>query len=296
VYAVNVGFVDGFERDGLRFRVRDGGPVNGEPVVLLHGFPQDSTCWREVEPLLHAGGCRTLAPDQRGYSPQARPRHTGAYAVRELVADILGLLDAAGAERAHVVGHDWGAAVAWELAIRAPHRVVSLTTLSTPHPTAFRQALRTPDQRKRSWYMAAFQVPVLPERVLLRRLGPTLRRSGLPPERVAHYVARFATTDDLRGPIDWYRDARPRSRSRLRRDQAAGPQRPPRLTMVTVPTTYLWGNQDEALGARGANDTAGYVSAPYRFVELEAGHWLPECQPEVVAREVLLRVAGTTTT
>ena len=74
--------MDGFERDGLRFRVRDGGPADGDLVVLLHGFPQDSTCWREVEPLLHAGGCRTLAPDQRGYSPQARPRHTGAYAVR----------------------------------------------------------------------------------------------------------------------------------------------------------------------------------------------------------------------
>ena len=297
MYAVNVGFVDGFERDGLRFRVRDGGPVNGEPVVLLHGFPQDSTCWREVEPLLHAGGCRTLAPDQRGYSPQARPRHTGAYAVRELVGDVLALLDTAGAERAHIVGHDWGAAVAWELAIRASHRVATLTTLSTPHPTAFRQALRTPDQRKRSWYMAAFQVPVLPERMLLRRLGPTLRRSGLPPERVAHYVARFATTDDLRGPIDWYRDALPRSRPRSRprlRPAAGEAKRPPRSTLVTVPTTYLWGSQDEALGARGAYSTEEYVSAPYRFVELEAGHWLPECQAEVVAREVLQRVAGTT--
>ncbi len=288
--------MDGFERDGLRFRVRDGGPADGDLVVLLHGFPQDSTCWREVEPLLHAGGCRTLAPDQRGYSPQARPRHTGAYAVRELVGDVLALLDGAGADRAHIVGHDWGAAIAWELAIRHPHRVTTLTTLSTPHPTAFRQALRTTDQRRRSWYMAAFQVPVLPERLLLRKLGPTLRRSGLPPERVAHYVARFATTDDLRGPIGWYRDARPRTRSRSGKavSTRGGPPRPPRSTVVTVPTTYLWGSQDAALGAYGAHRTGEFVQAPYRFVALDAGHWLPECQPAVVAAEVLSRIAGTT--
>jgi pimeloyl-ACP methyl ester carboxylesterase len=108
--------VDSFRRDGLTFDVRDAGPPDGEPVVLLHGFPQDSAAWDQVSPALHQAGLRTLAPDQRGCSPMARPRGRGRYRLRETTADVLALLDAAGLERAHVVGHDWGGMVAWALA------------------------------------------------------------------------------------------------------------------------------------------------------------------------------------
>ena len=159
-----------FSRAGLVFDVSDEGPDDGESVLLLHGWPQDHTAWRHVAPLLHAAGLRTLAPDQRGYSPGARPRGRAAYGMGELVADAVALLDAAGVARAHVVGHDWGGSVAWALAERHPERVSSLTVLSTPHHHAMGWAMRHGDQLRRSWYMFAFQLPLLPEAVLRRRL------------------------------------------------------------------------------------------------------------------------------
>src|SRR5215217_5260440 len=174
--------MDSFRRDGLTFDVLDAGPSDGEPVVLLHGFPQDATSWNGVAPALHQHGLRTLAPDQRGYSPMARPRGRGHYTLRETTRDVLALLDAAGLESAHVVGHDWGAGVGWALAAWHPERVRTLTVLSVPHPGAMAKA--TSDQALRSAYMAAFQVPVLPEQALLAGGGAALRRmlrrSGLP--------------------------------------------------------------------------------------------------------------------
>ena len=121
--------MDRFQRDGLTFDVVDGGPQDGEAVVLLHGFPQDSTAWNQVSPALHQAGLRTLAVDQRGYSPMARPRGRRRYTLRETTDDVLALLDAAGLDKAHVVGHDWGGMVAWALGAWHPDRVRTLTAL-----------------------------------------------------------------------------------------------------------------------------------------------------------------------
>lgn len=272
-----------FTREGLRFDVRDGGPADGPVVILLHGFPQDSTSWDRVAPLLHAQGLRTLAPDQRGYSPGARPSAVSSYAQPELVADVLALADAAGAHRFHLVGHDWGGAIVWNTAIAEPQRVSSLTVLSTPHPSALGRALRTPGQLGRSWYIGAFQVPKLPELVFAGRAGSLLRRSGVPDEAAQHYDERFATPQDMRGPINWYR-ATVRSSGLTRGSNAAA--------FVRVPTTFVWGNRDFALGRTAAEHTADYVAAPYRFVELDASHWLPEREPEAVASAVVERVSG----
>src|SRR3954469_15540296 len=163
-----------FERSGLVFDVRDRGPADGEPVVLLHGVPQDSTSWHAVEPLLHAGDLRTLALDQRGYSSRARPLHRGDYRISELVDDVLALLDAAGLSSVHVAGHDWGGAVAWQLAGLHPERVRSLTVLSTPHPRALLVAARKSTQLLRSGYMAFFQLPILPELIIHHSLESSL--------------------------------------------------------------------------------------------------------------------------
>ena len=272
-----------FTRKGLRFDVRDGGPATGPVVILLHGFPQDATSWDQVAPLLHGRGLRTLAPDQRGYSPGARPSAVRAYAQKELVADVLALADAAGAERFHLVGHDWGGALAWNTALAQPQRVHSLTVLSTPHPAALRRALRTPDQLRRSWYIGAFQVPALPELVFAGRAGSLLLRSGVPQHAARHYDERFATPHDMRGPINWYRAA---ARSAgLTRGSDAG-------SFVRVPTTFVWGSRDFALGRTAAEHTVDYVAAPYRFVELDASHWLPEREPTAVADAVVERVLG----
>ncbi|PFG39626.1 pimeloyl-ACP methyl ester carboxylesterase [Georgenia soli] len=259
-------------RGRLVLDVRDEGPVDGGTVLLLHGFPQDGSCWDEVVPALQGEGLRTLAPDQRGYSPGARPPERAAYRLEFLVADAVAVLDAAGVGRAHVVGHDWGGGVAWALAAEHPDRVASLTAVSTPHPRALAGALLSPDQAARLWYMGAFQLPRLPEAVLVRRLPSLLAASGLPDPWVERYTLRMREPGAVRGALNWYR-ALPLSRLRP--------------GDVTVPTTYLWGAGDPALRRTAARRTGRHVDAPYRFVELSAGHWLPETEPEEVATAVL---------
>lgn len=266
--------MDSFRRDGLTFDVRDAGPPDGDPVVLLHGFPQDSTAWARVEPLLHRTGLRTLAPDQRGYSPMARPRGRAHYRLRELTDDVLALLDTAGLDGAHVVGHDWGAMVAWALAAWHPDRVRTLTALSVPHPAAMAKAMVSSTQVLRSYYMVLFQLPVLPERALLARDGAALRRAlsagGLPDDVVDRYVRRMREPGALTATLAWYR-ALP-----LDVRQPVG--------KVRVPTLHIWSTGDAFLSRAGIDATAGFVDAPYRLEVLEGvSHWIPELAPDVVA-------------
>ncbi|MFH5824790.1 alpha/beta fold hydrolase [Georgenia sp. AZ-5] len=265
-------------RGRLVLDVRDEGPPGGDAVVLLHGFPQDASCWDRVAPRLHAAGMRTLAPDQRGYSPGARPRGRSAYKLRWLVADVAALLDAAGLSRCHLVGHDWGGAVAWAAAAAWPGRVASLTVVSTPHPQAYARSLVRSGQALRSWYIGVFQLPRLPEAAVRPVLAGTLRRSGLPAADAARYAARMQEPGALTAAINWYR-AIPLYGARLR---PAGP--------VPVPTTYLWGARDPALGRAAARATADHVVGDYAFVESDGGHWLPETRPEEVAGAILARV------
>src|SRR5437016_6306096 len=183
-----------FHNEELAFDVRDEGPADGEVVILLHGYPETKASWDGVVPGLADAGFRVLAPDQRGYSPRARPRGRRAYAADRLVGDVLALADAAGARRFHVVGHDWGGAVAWYCGMWHPDRVLTLTSLATPHPSAFQRSLLTSTQLFHSWYMLFYQLPRLPEwsasagpgGQLFRR---TLLRSGLPPEKLESYMA-----------------------------------------------------------------------------------------------------------
>ncbi|MCU1537892.1 MAG: alpha/beta hydrolase fold protein [Humibacillus sp.] len=268
--------LESFSRDGLRFILDDAGPRDGAVALLLHGFPTDRTSWHAVAPLLHDAGLRTLAPDQRGYAEGARPAGVAAYRLEELVADAVTLLDTAGVGRAHVVGHDWGGAVAWLLAAHHPDRVASLTVLSTPHPAALSRAWKSDgDQRRRSWYVAAFQVPWVPERVFAARFAPLLVRTGMPAADARRYAARLARPGALRGPISWYRATRG---SRL------GAHR------VTVPTTLVWGSRDTFLGRRAAELTAEHVTGDYDFVELDDNHWLPERRAAECAAAILARV------
>jgi pimeloyl-ACP methyl ester carboxylesterase len=265
-----------FRRNDLVFDVRDHGPGDGEAVVLLHGFPQDGTCFDAVVPALQEAGLRTLVPDQRGYSPGARPTGRRDYVLEQVVADVLALLDTADVERAHVVGHDWGGAVAWALAARHPQRVRSLVALSTPHPTALLKSMTRSTQALHSWYMALFQLPGLPEALVTRRFAASLRRQGLPAAAADHYAARMAEPGAATGALNWYR-AMPFSR------MVATPK-------VRVPTTYAWGEKDFALGRAAAEMTADYVTGPYCFEVLSAGHWLPEVRPDQVASLILGRV------
>jgi pimeloyl-ACP methyl ester carboxylesterase len=265
---------------GLVFDAWAAGPPGGEPVLLLHGFPQTSACWAEVAAALAAAGYRAVAPDQRGYSPGARPARVRDYRMGELVADVLGLAETLGARRFHLVGHDWGGVLGWLLAGRHPGRVASLTVVSTPHPRAFAAALLRGGQLLRSSYMAGFAVPRLPELALgargLRGLRLLLAASGLGPEWVDRYAGALARPGALPAALAWYRAATPFG---------------PAARRVAVPTSYLWGSGDPTLGPRAAAGTARWVAGPYRFEVLPGGgHWLPEHHPEALAGLVLDRL------
>lgn len=265
-----------YPRGSMTFRVRDEGPRNGEPIVLLHGFPQNSAAWGRTAPLLHAAGYRTLAPDLRGYSPGARPKGRRHYRLDVMTGDVLALLDAAGAQAAHIVGHDWGGALAWQLAAERPERVRTLTVVSTPHPAAMSWAMRHSTQSLKSLYMGFFNIPRVPEYLLrkgLRRVG--LRSLGIDNELAGQYVETLLEPGGLEGALGWYR---------------AIPTRPrPRSARIIVPTTYLWGRRDKYLGRAAAERTGDYCDGDYRFVEIDADHWIPEKNPTQAAEAILAR-------
>jgi pimeloyl-ACP methyl ester carboxylesterase len=264
-----------YSRAGLTFDVSDNGPLDGPTVVLLHGFPANRHGFDAVVPILNAAGFRTLAPDQRGYSDGARPRRRRDYRAVEHQRDVLALIDAAGEERVHLVGHDWGGALAWQVALAAPHRLTRLTVLSTPHPAALVRSLLTSAQLLRSFYVLVFQLPWLPEALLHTRLTDGLRKAGLNESSAIAYGRFMAKRGRLTGGLNWYRG------------MWLPDGRASRGRMVTVPTTFVWGNGDQALGRRAAESTGRFVTAKYRFVELDENHWLPENVPEIVAREII---------
>lgn len=270
-----------FRRGELVFDVRDAGPADGPVVVLLHGFPQSNASWDAVIDRLTAQGFRCLAPNQRGYWPGARPPRRRDYRVTELVDDIGALIDASGAERVHLVGHDWGAIVAWAFAAQQPSRLATVSPLSVPHPAAFLKAILTSRQALASWYMAVFQLPRLPERLLLRRNGSSsvlqaaLEKGGQTRDNAARDARAMAEPGALTAALNWYR-AMPFSERR-----SVGQK-------ITVPTMYVWSDDDAALLEKAAKASGDYVSADYRFETLHGvSHWIPEERPETVA-ELLL--------
>lgn len=268
--------------EGLTFDVLDEGPLDGAPVVLLHGFPERSSTWRHVAPILHDAGLRTLALDQRGYSPGARPRPRSAYKMHHLAGDVAALIGAVGGP-VHLVGHDWGAAVGWTVAGRFPELVRTWTAVSVPHPAAFARAMKNPQQRRKSRYMAFFNVPLVPELTARRpggRFDVSMRKAGMTDEEVARFRREIVEYGALPHALGWYR---------------ALPLTKPGATdfTVTVPTTMLWSDRDIAIGREGVDGTARWVDAPYELVVLEGvSHWIPTQAPEACAEAILLRVAG----
>lgn len=270
------------DHDGLTFDVVDSGPEDGEPVVLLHGFPERPSSWDRVSPVLNEAGLRTLALDQRGYSPGARPRRRRDYTLSKLTGDVVALIDRVGGS-AHVVGHDWGAAVAWTLAGRRPSAVRTLTAVSVPHPGALTAAMVRSNQALQSWYIGLFQVPWLPERLLSVRGGTLdvmLRKGGATDEDIARFQSEIIDSGALTTALNWYR---------------ALALNPPTWgrTRVTVPTTHVWSDRDAALGRWGAEHSSDWVDADYRFVELEGvSHWIPREAPALLADAIIDRVGA----
>ena len=264
------------------------GPNDGPAVVLLHGFPEFWYGWRkQIAPLAEAG-LRVIVPDQRGYNQSSKPPHVRDYRLQELTADVIAIADQIGRENILLVGHDWGAAVAWNTAMRYPGRIEKLAILNVPHPAVMLRFLKTnPRQMLRSWYMLFFQIPRLPELLCLRDGARTLLRTSRPgtfsPEDLDRYREAWRQPGAVTAMINWYRA--------LLREI---PDRAAVETRVSVPTRILWGKQDRFLMSAMAAESLKYCDHGELFEFPEATHWIQHEEPERVNQLLIefFRTAG----
>ncbi|MGV9541845.1 alpha/beta fold hydrolase [Nocardia beijingensis] len=250
-------------------------------AVLLHGFPQSAASWEGVSARLAAHGVSTWAPNQRGYSPGARPDGVEAYRLAELVSDVLGLCDELALDSVHLVGHDWGAVVAWAVAARHAERVASLTAVSMPHPAAFARVLaEDTEQRQKSSYVDFLRHPGT-ENVLTADGGASLRLGfgdAVASEVADRHIARLLQPGAMAAALNWYRA--------IGDDWLHVPR-------VSVPTTVVWGGEDIAVARAGIDLCGEFVDADYSLLVLDdKGHWLPEQAPGEVTAAILARVGA----
>ncbi len=269
-------------RSGLTFTVDVAGPADGPLVLLLHGFPESRHSWRAALPALAAAGYRAVAPDQRGYSPGARPdpKELSNYAFDKLVSDAIEIVAAAGHDgrRFHQVGHDWGGQVSWGVAAAHPERLASLTVMSRPHPKSFRRALEKPDgeQKNRSKHHRAF-LDAESGRLLLadnsRRLRDGLFGQGVPDSAMDEHLSVLGDAEAMEAALAWYR-----ANVGLAAD----------IGMIEVPTLYIWGDVDATVGPDAAQGTGEFVSGAFAMEVLPGiGHFVMDQAP-AQATELLL--------
>ncbi|TGE25761.1 alpha/beta fold hydrolase [Hymenobacter aquaticus] len=271
------------DTNGIRLHVVQCGPTDGPLVILLHGFPEFWYAWhRQLHPLA-AAGYRVWAPDQRGYNLSDKPHRVADYRLDTLARDVLGLLDAAGQRQAFVVGHDWGAAVAWHLATHYPERVRKLAVLNVPHPSVmFRTLRRSAEQLRKSWYIFFFQLPWLPEWLVRRNnwaagrqaLAGTSRRGTFSTADLAEYVAAWRQPGAMRSMINWYRAA------------VRTPGQLPAVGRVTVPTQIIWGVKDAFL-KRDMAEQSLLLCDQAQLTYLPASHWVQHEEADAVTALLL---------
>jgi len=239
----------------------------GRPVVLLHGFPDSGRLWRHQVPALADAGFQVIVPDLRGYGRSDKPEPVDAYSIPVLAGDVMAILAELQNGQAHIVGHDWGAALAWALAAFAPGSVDHLAVLSVGNPVTF---LRTLEQRQKSWYMLLFQFPGVGERWLTEDNWANFRNWGAHPD-ADQVIAELETNGSLTPGLNWYR-------ANISPESWAGP--PLQIPPVQAPTMGLWSTGDPALTEVQMTDSAANVTGPWRYERLDGpGHWMQLEEP-----------------
>jgi pimeloyl-ACP methyl ester carboxylesterase len=284
------------QTNGIRLHVCQAGPENGPLVILLHGFPEFWYGWRaQIEPLAQAG-YRVLVPDQRGYNLSDKPAGVAAYRISELAKDVTGLVEAIGREKAFLVGHDWGAAVAWQTAIQYPDRIEKLAILNVPHPQVMQRfLLRSPRQILKSWYIFFFQLPWLPEAVLragdyqgaARALLRSAQAGTFSPQDIAAYKEAWRQPGALTGMIHWYRAIFRSSLGVMLRPKKRSAQGPAVSRRVKPPTLILWGKNDIALSHTMAQPSLELCENGRLVFFENATHWVQHDEAQAVTQQLL---------
>jgi pimeloyl-ACP methyl ester carboxylesterase len=247
----------------LEFDYRVCGDEKDELVIFLHGFPETSIMWTQLMPEIAALGFYCIAPDMRGYSKNACPKGVNNYTVEKISNDILEIADTLKPGKFHLVGHDWGAAIGWDITYNHPGRILSWTSLSIPHSRAFASALKeNKEQKKMSRYIGLFLLPYIPELLVRRNDFKAFRKlwKHCSPEALENYLSVFRRKESLTGALNYYR-------ANFRKGREP-------IGDVATPTLFIWGNRDFAIGAYGAHKTRDYMKGAYTFLEVDGGHWL----------------------
>ncbi|MBJ9904202.1 alpha/beta fold hydrolase [Acinetobacter bereziniae] len=268
--------IEFFQREGLTFDVIDSGPLDGQIFVLLHGFPETNKSWTETAEILNEQGYRTFAINQRGYSLGAQPENRRDYRSAELVADVNALLEMI-QQPVYLVGHDWGAVVAWEVAQHYPEKIKHLITVSVPHKAAFMRAMLSSNQLLKSYYIGLFQLPKIPELLFEKvpKLGLSLLKdSGMTTKQLEDFQQDMVAEQRLSYALNWYRGL-PFSSNR-------------HLTQpIRVPTLFIWGKHDSAVSAKSVELNHRYIAAPYREIIMDATHWIPVQNAKALSQYIL---------
>ena len=248
----------------FEFDCRVSGDPNNEAVILLHGFPETSFMWINLMEKLSSIGYYCIAPNMRGYSENASPKGKKHYTVDKLVLDILNIADAVNKETFHLIGHDWGAGVGWNVVYLNPERILSWTALSVPHPKGFGKAFKTDKvQKKKSRYMGWFLIPILPEIALRKNDFEKFRRlwKNSSTEELDDYLTVFRRKQTLTAALNYYRANLGRGKKLRTGD-------------IVRPTLFIWGKTDLAVGSVAAENNHKYMKGEYTFLQLDGGHWL----------------------
>ncbi len=263
--------------DELTFTCRVSGMENdGEAVILLHGFPETSRMYYDLIPVLVSEGFKVVAPDQRGYSPGARPSKISDYSIDKLSQDVIDIADAFQFEKFHLIGHDWGSAVGWVTVAFHSERVISWTALSVPHLDAFFKAMNNnPEQQRKSQYIKFFKKPILPEFYFsifgYKYLRDIWRKSSK--EEIEKYLEVFKQKGALKASLNWYR-------ANMKNDDKS-------IGDIAAPTLIIYGLKDMAIGEKSVDESEKYLKGEYKIEKLESGHWLIQESFEAVSKSII---------
>ena len=270
-------FADVFASENLTFKCRVSGMNNsGDTVILLHGFPETSRMWYKLIKVLDSENFRVIAPDQRGYSPGARPLKIKDYKINALTLDIINIANLFDANRFHLIGHDWGAAVGWVICSMFKKRVISYSALSVPHLDAFSNAISNDEvQKKKSYYIKLFRIRFLPELYFKMFSYSRLRAiwSSINREEIKHYLKVFSQKNALKAALNWYRATNLRSTRKI--------------GYIFSPTLMIYGIRDVAIGEKAVNQTARHIKGPYCVKKINSSHWLIQESFDIISKEIL---------